>query len=1024
MSHRTPRIAVLACATLAVTAGTGLAATIADAKTHAMGETVTIDSAVITSTTDLVNSSSSDSMYIQDETGGLTLYGSPTAIGAILAIAGEGDAISITGKVVIYNGLFELGTPFTDVVKLGHPGIPAPTEVTVADFQDNSPTAEALESKLVKLGNVLFTQIGNFAYNVNYKVKDADNPAPTPAATTRVSTTLLNLVGEPIPTVAVDLVGIFSQYNSSNPAAGYQLLLRSKSDVIPVNGNFPPNVLATPPLAINKGAGPVTLTIQATDPDNGPFPLKYSVKSGAAGTGPSLSLPFCGTLTDPASTPAGNDVTAGGPLVGNQVVFTPNPDASGWFVFTLAADDGAGTGEAKVNVFIQDTTRAVITEIMYAPANNNPDEVNFDSDWEWVEITNRTDADIYLGSLLDGALTTQDNLYYLTLPANATLVLAKPDRAVWTRAMFLTEWSPLADTTVLQMFGYGLEGEPRLGNGGDLLRLFDADGRLLDVVAFTNGDGWPIANYQSSIYLRHDAIDTAANDSGTNWQLSVSGACDAWTTPGGDIGSPGVIPSSDCSFPPTADNLEAFVTQDSSVGVAITLVGSDPDGSEVTFLIVTDPTSGTMIDPDNNDASVGAGSTLAATHVRYFPAAGVSGDVTFTYKVNDGSNDSPTATVTVHIIPPAPDKVIITEIMYNPSNLDANWEWVEVHNLTDNPVDLKTLNDAKNENDGNLAGMTLLAHETRIILKEEIAGFNPRTLAEFLAEWSPLTADQVLAISGTSILPALNNTGGDTLTLIGADNAVLDTVVYEVDSANGWPSSDGRASIYLKAGSLTTTGNDLGTHWALSVDGTDGAYRSATSETDITYDLGSPGILPGSIPVTPPVVLSMASRKGHGTAGTFDILNTDAKPIECRKGGPTQLVVTFDKAIEQVTGTNADVSLSSGTVDSLLIDGPTLTINLTGAADSAVLAVGFAGIAASGTPTAQVTDTARICVQIGDVNQDGRVNVLDMTRVRNNTGATLVTTNFTADLNVDGRVNTLDMTTVRLNLGKAPLNCP
>ena len=33
-------------------------------------------------------------------------------------------------------------------------------------------------------------------------------------------------------------------------------------------------------------------------------------------------------------------------------------------------------------------------------------------------------------------------------------------------------------------------------------------------------------------------------------------------------------------------------------------------------------------------------------------------------------------------------QVKITEIMYNPKSPEDNWEWVELHNSTSNPIDL------------------------------------------------------------------------------------------------------------------------------------------------------------------------------------------------------------------------------------------------------------------------------------------------------------------------------------------------
>jgi Cadherin-like/Bacterial Ig domain len=68
------------------------------------------------------------------------------------------------------------------------------------------------------------------------------------------------------------------------------------------------------------------------------------------------------------------------------------------------------------------------------------------------------------------------------------------------------------------------------------------------------------------------------------------------------------------------------------------LTGSDPEGAALTWEIVTAPTTGSLT---LVDAATGA--------VRYVPAAGASGDVTFSARASDGTTWSAAATMTVRI---------------------------------------------------------------------------------------------------------------------------------------------------------------------------------------------------------------------------------------------------------------------------------------------------------------------------------------------------------------------------------------
>ena len=203
--------------------------TIAEAKALGTSASVYLCDVVVSSDTDLISSGSSANMHIQDATGGLTVYGPNAEIGAILSAAALGDQIDISGQTDEYNGLFELVSASL-TSNAGNVGVPAATAVTIADFADGSGTAEGYESMVVELQGVTFVETGNFAYG-NFHVWTGSGSQ----VVVRVSTSDLDLVSTPIPTVPVNVVGIFSQYDNSSPyTGGYQLLIRSLADITPV----------------------------------------------------------------------------------------------------------------------------------------------------------------------------------------------------------------------------------------------------------------------------------------------------------------------------------------------------------------------------------------------------------------------------------------------------------------------------------------------------------------------------------------------------------------------------------------------------------------------------------------------------------------------------------------------------------------------------------------------------------------------------------------------------------------------
>jgi len=84
---------------------------------------------------------------------------------------------------------------------------------------------------------------------------------------------------------------------------------------------------------------------------------------------------------------------------------------------------------------------------------------------------------------------------------------------------------------------------------------------------------------------------------------------------------------------PVCNNLNVNTPQDTAVGV--TLVCNDVDSDPLTYSIVTPPAHGTL--------------SGVAPNLTYTPDAGYSGPDSFTYKANDGTVDSNTATVSITV---------------------------------------------------------------------------------------------------------------------------------------------------------------------------------------------------------------------------------------------------------------------------------------------------------------------------------------------------------------------------------------
>jgi len=183
-------------------------ATIAEARAMALGTTVTVRGIVTN------GSEFGIIRYLQDGTAGIAAYG-----GSMSSIL-RGDSISVTGVLKNYNMLLELD-PISSVVAIAPKPVPPPVVITPSQLK------EQYEARLVKIMDVTFASAGGvFAGNTNYNVTSNGQTCQV-----RVNNNS-NLVGQIIPASAVNVVGICSQFHYTDPAAGYQLLLRDRDDII------------------------------------------------------------------------------------------------------------------------------------------------------------------------------------------------------------------------------------------------------------------------------------------------------------------------------------------------------------------------------------------------------------------------------------------------------------------------------------------------------------------------------------------------------------------------------------------------------------------------------------------------------------------------------------------------------------------------------------------------------------------------------------------------------------------------
>lgn len=240
------------------------------------------------------------------------------------------------------------------------------------------------------------------------------------------------------------------------------------------------------------------------------------------------------------------------------------------------------------------------------------------------------------------------------------------------------------------------------------------------------------------------------------------------------------------------------------------------------------------------------------------------------------------------------------------------------------------------------------------------------------------------------------------------------TIAFSAPAANG---GSPISSYTVSCGGFTGTGNSSPITVRNLANGT--PYACSVTATN---SLGT-GPASGTVSVTPAssalALVSVVSRKTHGTAGTFDIpidftiANAPGSlvSVEPRTAGAGYDIVFQFNGLVTAVGT---ASLSSaGTATVSTTGNNEVVVSITGIADKSRVTVSLAGV--NGSASASAT----IGFLIGDQDGSRLVQGGDISVLRARSGQLANATNFRADLDANGFIGGGDIATARARSGNA-----
>lgn len=196
-------------------------------------------------------------------------------------------------------------------------------------------------------------------------------------------------------------------------------------------------------------------------------------------------------------------------------------------------------------------------------------------------------------------------------------------------------------------------------------------------------------------------------------------------------------------------------------------------------------------------------------------------------------------------------------------------------------------------------------------------------------------------------------------------------------------------------------------------------YAMNHSEDDFwAFDAGTRTVHHFALQPGTPTLASAASRKVHGSAGTFDLplsAVTTNPTTEPRQGPSQTIVMTFEQSISAAT-----VSVTEGiaTASAPAFIGNDVIVNLTGVINAQYVTVSLSNVESTEGGTGG-SASVRIGFLLGDVNQNRVVSLADLGSVNALLAQSVTTTNYLRDVNASGTLTVADKAITNANLATA-----